>query len=39
MDNEYLNKMRLGTTLPPWQQQFCDDQMYFMLDHPYAEFQ
>ena len=33
MDNDYLNKRRLGTTLLPWQQKFCDNQMYFMLDH------
>ena len=25
-------------TLLPWQQKFCDDQMYFILDHPYAKF-
>ena len=39
MDNQYLNKRRLGTTLLPWQQKFCDDQMYFTLDHPCAKFQ
>ena len=22
-----------------WQQKFCDNQMYFMLDHQYANFQ
>ena len=31
--------MRLETKLLPWQQKFCNDQMYFMLDHPYAKFQ
>ena len=31
MDNEYLNKRRLGTTLLPWKQKFCGNQMYFML--------
>ena len=35
MDNEYLNKRRLGTKLLPWQQKLCDIQMYFMLDHRY----
>ena len=39
MDNYYLNKRRLGTTLLPWQQKFCDNQMYFILDHQCAEFQ
>ena len=39
MGNCYLNKRRLGTTLLPSQQKFCDNQMYFMLDHQYAEFQ
>ena len=34
-----LNKRRLGTTLLPWQQKFCDNKMYFTLDHPYAKFQ
>ena len=32
MDNEYSSKRRLGTTLLPWQQKFCDNKMYFMLD-------
>ena len=39
MDNKYFNKRRLGTTLLPWQQKFCDNQMYFMVDHPHAQFQ
>ena len=39
MDNEYFNKRILGTTLLPWQQKFCDNQMYFMLDYPYAKFE
>ena len=26
-------------TLLHWQQIFYDDQMYFMLDHPYGKFQ
>ena len=26
-------------TLLPWRQQFCDNQMYFMLDHTYVKFQ
>ena len=31
MDHDYLSKRRLGTTLLPWQQKFCDNPMYFML--------
>ena len=39
MDSHYLNKRRLGTTLLPWQQKFCDNQMYFMSEHQYAKVQ
>ena len=39
MVNYYLNKRRLGTTLLPWQQKFCDNQIYFMLDHQYVKYQ
>ena len=39
MNNYYLNKRRLRTTFLPRQQKFCDNQIYFMLDHQYAEFQ
>ena len=30
MDNYYLNKRSMGTMLLPWQQKFCDGQMYFI---------
>ena len=39
MDNYYLNKRRLGTTLLPWQQKICDNQMYVMLNNQYVKFQ
>ena len=39
MDNYYLNKRRVGTTLLLWQSKLCDNQMYFMFDHQYAKFQ
>ena len=39
MDSGYLNRKRMGTTLLPWQQNFFDNQMYFILDHPYAKLQ
>ena len=39
MDNYYLNKRRVGTTLLPWQQKFCDNQMHFILNHQYVKFQ
>ena len=39
MENYYSNERRLGTILLPWQQKFCDNQMYFMLDHQYVKFQ
>ena len=30
--------INLGTTLLSWQQKFCNDQMHFTLDLPYANF-
>ena len=39
MDNYYLNKRVLGNDLLPWQKTFWDNQMYFMLDDQYVEFQ